>query len=298
MKSSTPSYILLLAGNFMIKSWRQLLDEEGIVQLPVAHDALTAKLIAKAGFPAYQIGGFATIAAHFGVPDLDIVHYGELSFIIEKIINVNNLPVLVDCDNGYGDNKMVIRVAEGYERLGASAIFIEDQASPKRCGHMAGKKIVRQHEMIGKIKAALDGFSNPETFLLARTDAYEVEGLSGAENRAEAYLNAGAHGVYVEGISKESDVENVGYRFRDVPLAISILENGGQTPWMTPNVLRQMGYNMILYPSTLIFRIMKATKHGLTNLRNVRELGLSGVYMEAFEETLDINYWQEVEQRR
>jgi 2,3-dimethylmalate lyase len=290
--------LLLLAGKYNMKSWQQVLDENDILQLPVAHDALTAKLIAQADFPAYQIGGFATIAAHFAIPDLDVVHYGELSFIIEKIIRANNLPVLVDCDNGYGDNTMVTRVAQGYERLGVSAMFIEDQASPKKCGHMGGKRLVKQSKMIGKIKAMLDAFKNPYTFLLARTDAYSVEGLPGAIDRAEAYLNAGAHGVYLEGVSKEKDVKEVGEIFQDVPLAISILENGGQTPWLRPPVLQQMGYNMVLYPSTIIFRVAKTIEHGLKNLKGYGKLGAAGMNMEEFESKLDIEYWQEVQQRR
>src|SRR5947209_18689521 len=113
-------------------SWKKLLKREKFLQLPAAHDALTAKLIERAGFPAYQIGGFALVGTRYGHPDVDLQHFGEKSRAVHDIIDGHSLPVLVDCDEGYGDAKNITRVVRSYEAMGASAVFIEDQTSPKR----------------------------------------------------------------------------------------------------------------------------------------------------------------------
>src|SRR4051812_2151269 len=173
-------------------SWKSVLDRCGFLPLPVAHDALTAKLIQLAGFQAYQIGGFALSGTLHAVPDIDLEHYGEISEIVRKIIPASHLPVLVDGDDGYGDTKNVTRTVQGYETLGASALFLEDQVAPKRCGHMAGKKVVPVDEMVKKVKAAIAARTSNDFFILARTDAIAPHGLDDALMRGERYLKAGA----------------------------------------------------------------------------------------------------------
>jgi 2-methylisocitrate lyase-like PEP mutase family enzyme len=276
--------------------WKELLKKHKLLQLPVAHDALSAKLIQHAGFPAYQIGGFALLGTQFGYPDIDLVHYAEIAHIVENITAGCDLPVLVDCDNGYGDAKMAVRTVKGYDRLGIAAIFMEDQASPKKCGHMADKSIIPIDKMKDKIQACLSEVSD-NLFFLARTDAYEVEGMEGALKRAEAYLDSGANGVYIEGISKEKDVDRAGREFGHVPLAISILENGGKTPWLNPEVLAQMGYSMVLYPATLLFAVVEQAKACLNNLLNGYQLDNIGVSvsMDEFEQIVNIDYWKKFE---
>src|SRR5437764_10402467 len=123
-------------------SWKSVLDQEKILLLPAAHNALAARLIERAGFPAYQIGGFALVGAMHAVPDIDLDHLGENSAAAQTIIAASRLPVLVDGDDGYGDVKNVTRTVQEYDRLGASALFLEDQKSPKRCGHMEGKQVI------------------------------------------------------------------------------------------------------------------------------------------------------------
>src|SRR5436190_15106921 len=147
-------------------SWKQVLREHAPLILPAAHDALTARIIERAGFKAYQVGGFAVAGAMHAVPDLDLEHFGEKSAVARKIIHASALPVLVDADDGYGDAKNVTRTVREYETMGASAIFIEDQVAPKKCGHMAGKAVIPAKEMVNKIKAAKAARSKPDFFLL------------------------------------------------------------------------------------------------------------------------------------
>ena len=176
------------------KTWREVLRESAPLLLPAAHDALTARLIELAGYPAYQIGGFALVGSRFAYPDIDLAQFGENSSVMRDIIAASTLPVLVDADNGYGDVKNVTRVVQAYEAMGASAIFLEDQQAPKRCGHMLGKKVVPAETHVGKLHAAVAARHNPETFIIARTDALAALGLDEALRRAELYLQAGADG--------------------------------------------------------------------------------------------------------
>src|SRR5437016_566866 len=175
--------------SFRQQNWRRLLKQYGQLLLPAACDALTAKLIQQCGFPAYQIGGFALDGTRHGFPDMDVARLGEKSSAVQDIIHACNLPVLVDADDGYGDEKNVTHTTHVYDDIGASAIFIEDQKSPKRCGHMGGKQVVAAQQMVSKIKAACNARRDREKlFIVARTDALEPEGLNQALKRAAMYL--------------------------------------------------------------------------------------------------------------
>ena len=152
-------------------TWKELLAREQPLLLPCAHDALSARLIERAGFTAYSIGGFALVGSRYGIPDIGLAAFSEISAGIRDIMAATRLPVLVDGDTGYGDVKNVAHTIEGYEAMGASAIFIEDQVAPKRCGHMAGKDVIPAVEMVAKIKAAVGARRNKDFFIIARTDA-------------------------------------------------------------------------------------------------------------------------------
>src|SRR5438874_5766082 len=187
------------AINVRGQSWKNILRAHAPLVLPSAHDALTARIIERAGFKAYQTGGFSLAAAMHAVPDVDLEHFGEKSDVVRKILTASPLPVLVDGDDGYGDAKNVTRTVHEYEAMGASALFIEDQVAPKRCGHMAGKQVIPAEEMEKKVRAAVAARQDPDFFIVARTDAIEPHGLDEAIRRAQRYLNAGADGVYLEG---------------------------------------------------------------------------------------------------
>lgn len=276
--------------------WKTVLANNSPLILPSAPDALTARLIEIAGFPAYQIGGFALAAAMHAVPDIDLEHYGEKHMRAREIIEACELPVLVDGDDGYGDVKNVTRVVRGYEAIGASALFIEDQKAPKRCGHMAGKEVVPAEEMEQKIHAAVSARISQDFFFLARTDAREPLGLDEAMERGERYLNAGADGIYVEGPKTEEELRQVAAAFKGVPLATSILERGGKTPWVAPADLYTMGYSMLLYPTTVLFRAVHAMQLALEDMK--RGIPLSpddSVDLPTFEQIVNMPQWSEIE---
>jgi 2-methylisocitrate lyase-like PEP mutase family enzyme len=284
--------------NVQRKSWKEVLKEDKPLLLPVAHDALTARLIQRAGFKAYQIGGFAVVGAMHAVPDIDLEHYGEKSGAVEKIISASPLPVMVDADDGYGDSKNVTRTVQEYAKMGVSALFIEDQAVPIKCGHMADKHIVPVAQMEDKIKAAVAARGAHDLFLLARTDAIQPEGIKHAIKRAERYLKAGADGVYLEGPTDKEQLEEIGKAFKGVPLATSVLERGGKTPWLSPAEFGALGYSMVLYPATIIFQVTHTIELALDNLRKGRQMQEDiSVTMDQFEDIVDLQYWKGIEEK-
>ena len=279
-------------------TWRHLVEREAPLLLPAAHDGLTAKLIERAGFKAYQVGGFALAGARHGFPDIDLVHYGEQSAGVRDIIAASSLPVMIDADDCYGDVKNVTRTILGYEMLGASAIFFEDQHAPKRCGHMKGKTVIPAEAMVSKVKAAVGARRNPDLFLVARTDAIASDGLDEALRRAELYLEAGADGLFIEGPKSVKQLERIGKAFPGVPKIANMLEGGGVTPILSPKDLHAMGFAMVLYPTSLLFRLTKTIQKVLDDMIAQRlEFEGEGVTFDEFERVVGLEGWKEIEDK-
>jgi 2-methylisocitrate lyase-like PEP mutase family enzyme len=279
-------------------TWRALLGEGKPVLLPAAHDALTARLIARAGFKAYQVGGFALAGARFAYPDIDLIHFYEESEAIRQIVAASPLPVLVDGGNGFGDVKNVTRTVRGYEEIGAGCMFIEDQKSPISCGQMGTKEVVPIPEMVGKVRAALAARRSADTFILARTDGRSARNVTEAIKRAEAYRDAGADGIYVEGLRSAAELKRAGKALAGTPLATTLMERGGRLPWLSPDAIFELGFQMVLYPTTVLFRATKAIECGLASLKAGRPLNSSdGVDLDEFEEIVGMPGWKEVEDR-
>jgi 2,3-dimethylmalate lyase len=278
-------------------TWKSLLARPEPLLLPCAHDALSARLIENAGFNAYSIGGFPLVGARHALPDIGLVGLAEMSAGVHDIVAASSLPVLVDGDDGYGDVKNVTRTIQRYEEIGASAIFIEDQKSPKRCGHMAGKDVIDAETMVTKIRAAAAARNNPDTFLIARTDARAIFGLDDAIDRAERYLVAGADGVFIEAPQSEAELERIGRSFKGVPQLANMLE-GGRTPVLKPAELYRLGFSMIAYPTTLIFRVAHTVEKALSDLKaEMLNLEGEGVSFEQFKDITRFGQWQAVEDR-
>jgi 2-methylisocitrate lyase-like PEP mutase family enzyme len=205
--------------------------------------------------------------------------------------------VLIDADDGYGDVKNVARTIRGYEAMGASAIFIEDQRAPKRCGHMAGKDVIDADVMATKLRAAANARQNPDTFLIARTDARAVHGLDDALRRAELYLKSGADGIFVEAPLSVEELERIGKAFRGVPQLANMLEDG-KTPLLPPRELHALGFAMVAYPTTLIFRVARTIEKALADLK-AGNLTLSGegVGFDEFKAMTGFDAWVDLEQR-
>lgn len=279
-------------------TWKALVAREAPLLLPAAHDALTARLIERAGFQAYQVGGFALNGARHAYPDLDLTHFGEERAGVREIIAATALPVLVDADDGYGDVKNVTRTIRGYEAMGVAALFFEDQRAPKRCGHLAGKQVVPAEVMESKVRAAVSARSSPDFFLIARTDAIETHGVDEALRRAGRYLKAGADGIFIEGPRSVAEVERIGRSLKGAPLAINMFEGGGRTPWLAPAELHALGFSMVLFPTTLLFRVTRALERALADLRAGRPMPPEeGVDLETYEEIVGLSMWEAIEER-
>jgi 2-methylisocitrate lyase-like PEP mutase family enzyme len=277
-------------------SWRQLLARGEPLLLPCAHDALTARLIERAGFSAYSIGGYALVGARHALPDIGLVGLGEMSAGVRDIMAATELPVLIDCDHGYGDVKNVAHTVAHYEAMGASAVFIEDQRAPKRCGHMAGKEVIDAEAMAGKLRAAVAARRNGDLFIIARTDARAVHGLDEALRRAEIYLKAGADGLFIEAPESVDELARVGRAFQGVPQIANMVEGGGRTPVLAADELFRLGFAMVAYPTSLIFRVARAIENALADLKAGRPAGINdSVDFEGFKEITGLKRWADIE---
>jgi 2-methylisocitrate lyase-like PEP mutase family enzyme len=251
----------------MATTWKELLARNEPLLLPCAHDALCARLIERAGFSAYAVGGYALLGARHALPDIGLAGFGEMSAGIRDIIAGSHLPVLVDCDDGYGDAKNVARTIAGYEAMGVAAAFMEDQRAPKRCGHMAGKDVIAPEAMAEKLRAAVAARRSRDFFIIARTDARAVNGLDDALRRAELYLAAGADGLFIEAPQTVEELARVGRTFQGVPQLANMVEGGGRTPVLPPDELYRLGFAMIAYPTTLLFRVARTIETALADLK-------------------------------
>lgn len=277
--------------------FRDLVASERPLVLPGAHDAISALLIQQAGFKAYFIGGFPVVGARYGLPDIGLATLGELSAAYRDIMAVSDLPVLVDVDNGYGDVKNVVHAVHTYERMGAQALFFEDQVSPKRCGHIVGKELLPCEEMERRIRAAAEQRRDPRTFIIARTDAREVIGMDEALRRGERYARAGADGIFIEAPESVAELEQVGRALKGVPLMANMLE-GGRTPILKPAELEQLGFRIVIYGISLLMRSVKTMVDSLEDLRcgELKMVG-SGVGFEDYKRIVGFERWSELEKR-
>lgn len=274
--------------------FRELVSSERPLVLPGAHDALSALLIKEAGFKAFFIGGFPVAGVRYGWPDIGLAGLRDFADAYRDILAVTDLPVLVDADNGYGDVKNVVHTVHTLERLGAQALFFEDQVSPKRCGHIAGKALVSTEEMCGKIRAAAGERMNPETFLIARTDAREVHDLDEALRRGEQYLRAGADGLFIEAPVSVEEMERIGRAF-DVPLLANMLE-GGRTPILRPAQLEELGFRIVIYGISLLMRITRTMRETLADIASGElRLAGSGVGFEDYKKIVGMPAWSRIE---
>jgi len=275
-------------------SFRSLVASERPLVLPGAYDAISARLIERAGFKAYFTGGFPMIGARFGLPDIGLVQLGEISQAVRDVAQASSLPFMVDGDNGYGDVKNVVHTLHSYERLGAGAIMLEDQVAPKRCGHIAGKDVIPAAQMVAKIRAAAQNRMNPDTFILARTDARDVHGLDEAYRRAEAYLAAGADGLFIESPHDVAELEQIARKF-DVPQMANMLE-GGRTPILTPKELSDMGFRIAIYGISLLMHAVKTMQDVLAKLKRGDTSFIGhGVGFEEYKTIVGFDGWAKIE---
>ena len=252
------------APSLPTRTLRRILATGSIV-VPGVTDALSARLVERAGFPAAYVTGAGLANSVFGLPDVGLVSRTELIDHVGRIREACRLPLIVDADTGFGGPLSVMRSVYQLERAGASAVQIEDQQDPKRCGHFEGQRLVTPEEMEQKIEAATRARSSPDLMIIARTDARNVVGLDAAISRAEAYLEAGADALFVEAPRSEEELAVVGSAFPGVPLVANLVE-GGKTPLLPTARLEELGYRIILRASLLLRTMVTAAREALERL--------------------------------
>ena len=235
---------------------------------PLAHDALSARLIAHAGFKTFNIGGNAMLAARYALPDLGLAALGEMADGIRDIVGATDLPALVDGDDGYGDVKSVVRMVETYEAMGCAGILLEDQLREGKQPGAATARGVAPIEMFeNKLRAAMDARRDKDFVIIGRTDSFGAVGLDEALKRGERFLKLGVDGVFLAGLKTVQDYEKVGAAFKGQWNAAAIFQ-GGVTPFLSPSDLHAMGFSQVAYPNLLIGRVTKAIEQGLSRLRD------------------------------
>lgn len=245
---------------------RALLKDGGPGIVPGATDCFTAKLIEQAGFPAVYVTGGGAANAFLGEPDIGLVTLNELASQVERIADAVLVPVIADCDTGFGGIANVKRTIRMYERVGAAGFHIEDQVFPKRCGHFEGKAVVPVEDMLFRLQAALDARTDPDFLIIARTDARAPEGFEAALERAHLYREIGADAIFVEQPRSLDELRRVGEEFKGVPLVANMIERS-KTPLLRDAELKAMGYSIILYANAALYLGSYAIKQGLDVLR-------------------------------
>lgn len=250
---------------------RRLLDEATSagrpLVLPGCYDALGARLIEQAGFDAAYMTGFGTTASLLGRPDVGLLGMTEMLDNARRIVEATSLPVVADADTGYGNQINVIRTVRAYEQAGVAGLHLEDQVTPKRCGHMENKQVIDADVMVGKIRAAVAARADDDGLvLIARTDARAPHGLDEALRRAEACAEAGADVLFVEALQGTDELELVAAELAGVPLLFNWVE-GGKTPPLSYDEIAELGFAMIIMPIGTLLAATAAMQHLLARLR-------------------------------
>ncbi|WP_226702831.1 isocitrate lyase/PEP mutase family protein [Microbulbifer elongatus] len=251
----------------MPESLKQLLASNRVLSVPGIYDGLSARLVEQAGFEAAFLSGACLSFARFGRPDMGLVSAAEVAETVAVIRERTPLPLIVDMDTGFGNALNVRRTVTTFERAGASALQMEDQLMPKRCGHMRGKQVISCQEMVGKIHAALDARQSEETLIFARTDALGVNGFDDALERAERYLEAGADAIFVEAPANLTQMQIVGERLGQRTPLIHNLVEGGHSPVQSVAELEALNYRIALFPASLLHLFIPAAQKMLAQLQ-------------------------------
>ncbi|GAC1365692.1 MAG: isocitrate lyase/PEP mutase family protein [Ktedonobacteraceae bacterium] len=232
---------------------RTLLTQPELIVAPGAYDALSARLIAQAGFPAVYMTGFGTAASVLGQPDIGLLTMSEMVGRAAALAAVaGEIPLIADADTGYGNPINVRRTIQEYERAGVAALHIEDQIWPKKCGHMEGKQVIPRDEMVQKIRAAVDARKDPDLVIIARTDANAVNGLEDALQRGKAYQEAGADVIFIEAPRSLEELRAIAAAFPTIPLVYNWVEHG-KTPALSLAEIHALGYKLVIFPVSLLF---------------------------------------------
>jgi 2-methylisocitrate lyase-like PEP mutase family enzyme len=246
---------------------KQMIADSEFIQAPGAYDALTARIVETHGFNAVYMTGYGTAASHFSYPDIGLLTMTEMLENASRIAAAVQIPLIADADTGYGNPINVVRTIREYEKAGVAAIQLEDQSWPKRCGHMAGKKVIDTSEMIGKIKAAVDARRNEDFLIVIRTDALATDGFDQAIERGHLFAEAGADILFIEAPVSREQVEKIPRLLTSKPLLLNL---GPRTPNFSTDELKEMGYAIAIYPGICI---AGAVTGCIEEIRRLKETG-------------------------
>ena len=281
----------------MRRKMRQLIERTGYTMVPGAYDTLTARLVEQAGFEAVYLTGGGYSRAN-GYPDLGLLTLSENVRFIGLTVEAVGIPVVADADTGYGNAINVVRTVREYEKSGVAAFHLEDQVSPKKCGHYEGKEVISVGEMVGKIKAAVDTRRDPGLIIIARSDARAIEGLASAIDRVNAYLEAGADVGFVEAPQNVEELRTAARRVAG-PALVNVFE-GGKTPMVPAGELEAMGFRLGIYPSQTHRAAIRAAQKVLAALKQDGDTARVEADLATFqerEEAVGTAGWRAIEEK-
>jgi len=274
---------------------RKLLSGSGCVVAPGVADALAARLVTRAGFEAVYMTGFGTSLTRLGMPDVGLLTATEMVDNAGRIVDSSGLPVIADADTGYGNPINTRRTIRDYEKAGVAGVHIEDQQWPKRCGHLAGKRVIPTAEMVAKIKAACDARQDADFVIIARCDAIAVEGLEAALERGARYREAGADVLFIEAPVGRGEVERVAHQFKGVPLLYN-MASSGKTPDLAADELGRLGFRIAIYPNWIILAAIPAMQSMLAELKRTGSIAGLRDKVATFKQFTDIAGLPEIQQ--
>lgn len=282
------------------KALRRLLESPGLHQGPACFDALSAKLVESAGFQFCFTSGFSISAARLGLPDTGFISYGEMVDQGSQITQAVSIPVIGDGDNGYGNAMNVKRTVKGYIKAGFAGIIIEDQVSPKACGHTRGRKVVSREEAVMRIKAAVDARkeSGSDIVIVARTDSRQAVSFDESIWRSMAFADAGADVLFIDALASKEEMERFCKIYPLLPKMANMLEGGGKTPILSPLELESIGYKLVAYPLSLMGVSIRAMQDALAAIKGGRIPSPGSMpSFEELQEILGFNSYYEEEKR-
>ena len=274
---------------------RKLLAGPGCLVAPGVADGLAARLVKLAGFDAAYMTGFGTSLTRLGMPDVGLLTATEMIDNASRIVDACELPVVADADTGYGNPINTRRTIRDYEKAGVAGVHIEDQGWPKRCGHLAGKRVIPTAEMVAKIKAACDARRDADFVIITRTDAIAIEGLDAALERGERYREAGADVLFIEAPVGRAEVERVSKHFTGVPLLYNMAASG-KTPDLPADELAKLGFRIAIYPNWVILAAIPAMQNMLAELKRTGSVAHMRDKVTTFKEFTEIAGLPEIQQ--
>lgn len=261
---------------------RELLARPEIIRSFAPHDVFSARVLEDAGVELLFLGGFGVSASAFGLPDVGLVTLTEMTEAVRRMADATSVPLIADGDTGHGNLRNVARTVRDFERAGASGLLIEDQVSPKRCGHFAGKQVISADQMLEKLKIVLGMRSDPNFVIIARTDARATEGLDAAIERANRYGAAGADMCFIDAPQSREELERIG-REVEYPQLVNMLP-GGATPILSAGELAELGFRIVVDPVATLMAAGHATRSLAGAMHNSGRIDQSGIPMFDFEE--------------